>query len=98
MASRAFNWTNSSVLQFAADENPVKKMEQVARAFVLKAMEQGWKGPPFDPVELASINQIRVRPNASIVDARVLVEKEREFVIEYNPHKSRGRVNYFLGA
>ena len=95
MASRAFNWTNSSVLQFSANENPVKKMEQVARAFVLKAMEQGWKGPPFDPVELASINRIRVRANASIPDARVLVENS-QFVIEYNPHKSRGRVNYSL--
>ena len=95
MPSRAFNWTNPSVVRFADGKNPIKKMEQVAREFVLRAMENGWNGPPFDPVELATLNGVRVRPNASILDARVLFDNE-SCVIEYNPHKARGRVNYSL--
>ena len=95
MPIKAFNWNNSSVVLFADGENPIKKMEQVARDFVLRAMENGWSGPPFDPVELAALNGIRIRPNASILDARVLVDHDN-CVIEYNPHKSRGRVNYSL--
>ena len=95
MPSRGFSWTNPSVVQFAQDENPVKKMEQVARNFVLKAMERGWRGPPFDPVELATLIGFHIRPNASIPDARVLVDNQ-DYIIEYNPHKSRARVNYSL--
>ena len=95
MPARELRWTNVSVRQFAENQNPIDKMEQVARAFVLDALECGWSGPPFDPVELATIRRIRVRPNASISDARVFVVNDR-FSIEYNPHKPRGRVNYSI--
>lgn len=95
MPAREFRWTNVSVRQFAENQNPIEKMEQVARAFVLDAMECGWSGPPFDPVELATFRNIRVRPNASISDARVFVVND-SFTIEYNPHKSKGRVNYSI--
>ena len=95
MPSRAFKWTNPSVVKFSDGKSPIKKMEQVARDFVLSAMEKGWRGPPFDPVELAGLNGIKVRPNASISDARVLLVND-DYVIEYNPHRARGRVNYSL--
>ena len=96
MVSRTrFDWTNISVRRFAKDENPVEKMEDVTREIVLAAIENGWSGPPFDPIELANIRGIRVRPNASIAEARVFVVNDG-FEIEYNPNKSRGRVNYSI--
>ena len=95
MPAREFRWTNVSVRKFAENQNPIDKMEQVAREFVLDALESGWSGPPFDPVELATTKRIRVRPNAFISDARVFVINDR-FEIEYNPHKSKGRVNYSI--
>ena len=61
----------------------------------MDAVERGWTGPPFDPIELAAIRGIRVHPNAAISDARVFVVSDN-FLIEYNPHKSRGRVNYSI--
>ena len=95
MRERSFSWTNRSVREFANDESPIDKMERTARAFVLDAMERGWSGPPFDPVELGAISGILVRANASIADARVFVADE-DYIIEYNPHKPRGRVNYSI--
>lgn len=95
MRRRAFDWTNASVRRFAEEENPIDKMERIARECVLDAVECGWTGPPFDPIELAAIRGIRVHPNAAISDARVFVVNDN-FLIEYNPHKSRGRVNYSI--
>ena len=46
-------------------------MEQKARQAVLAAVDQGWRGPPFDPIELAHIMGMSVRPNAALADARV---------------------------
>ncbi len=95
MPPKAFKWSNPSVVRFADGNSPIKKMEQVARDFVLHAMETGWSGPPFDPVDLAALKGIRVRPNASILDARILIDNGN-CVIEYNPHKAKGRVNYSI--
>lgn len=95
VSKTGFNWTNISVRQFARNENPVEKMERVARELVLDAVEHGWSGPPFDPIELATLRGIRVRPNASIAEARVFVVNDA-FEIEYNPNKSRARVNYSI--
>ena len=67
----------------------------MARKAVLDAVDRGWRGPPFDPIELASIRGITVRPNAAIADARVFWVNGR-FQIEYNPHRPRGRVNFSI--
>ena len=89
------DWTNASVLDFAGGEDPVEKMEQEARQAVLDAVDQGWDGPPFDPIELATILRIAVRPNAAVADARVFLAPSG-FEIEYNPHRPRGRVNFSI--
>ena len=80
---------------FAAGEDPIKKMECEAREAVLAAVDKGWRGPPFDPIELANIRGIAVRPNAAVADARVFWVNGR-FEIEYNPHRPRGRVNFSI--
>ena len=91
----SLQWKNKSVLAFSPDDDPIAKMEQVAQSKVLDAMGQGWSGPPFDPLELASLMGIQVRPNASIPDARIILVGEKR-VIEFNPNKSVGRVNFSI--
>lgn len=94
MAESRTSWTNASVIDFAAGADPVEKMEQEARRAVLLAVDQGWDGPPFDPIELANIMGISVRPNAALADARVFWADGYE--IEYNPHRPRARVNFSI--
>ena len=89
------DWTNASVVDFAGGANPVEKMEEQARQAVLDAVDQGWDGPPFDPIELANILKISVRPNAAVPDARVS-PTDRGYEIEYNPHRPLGRVNFSI--
>jgi hypothetical protein len=45
-------WTNSSVLALGgedADQIVTERAQQIA----LQAMSEGWRGPPYDPFELA---------------------------------------------
>ncbi|MFC7049590.1 ImmA/IrrE family metallo-endopeptidase [Emcibacter nanhaiensis] len=88
-------WENQSVLKFAQDIDPVEKMEETAQSLVLDAVDMGWQGPPFDPLELAALRGIVVRPNASVPDARIFQETSN-YIIEYNPNKSLGRVNFSI--
>ena len=95
MVESRTGWTNASVVDFAAGADPIEKMEEEAREAVLNAVDQGWQGPPFDPIELAKILGISVRPNAALADARVFWAGDG-FEIEYNPHRPRGRVNFSI--
>ena len=88
-------WTDESVVAFAQEEDPIRKMVTVARRVVLDAVDKGWGGPPFDPIELARIRGIAVRSNPAIADARVFWVNGR-FQIEFNPHRPRGRVNFSI--
>ena len=87
-------WTNSSVLAFAADSDPIESMIQRAKTEVRKAIQQGWNGPPFDPFELAIYMGIEILPRSDIYDARVLPISAKRFRIEYNPERSRGRTHF----
>lgn len=93
--SRKYKWSDKSVVQFAEGQDPIRKMESKARDAVLTAVEEGWQGPPFDPIELAELRGIGVRPNAAIADARVFWS-DGHFEIEYNPHRSRARLNFSI--
>ena len=95
MVESRTDWTNASVVGFAGGADPVAKMEQKASQTVLDAVGQGWQGPPFDPIELATIMGISVRPNAALADARVFWANDG-YEIEYNPHRPRSRVNFSI--
>ena len=95
MLEGRIDWTNESVLDFSGGADPIEKIEQKARQAVLDAVDQGWDGPPFDPIELAKILGIPVRPNAAVADARVF-PAHCGYEIEYNPHRPRGRVNFSI--
>ena len=72
-----------------------RKRNPTERAQPGYSLDEGWRGPQFDPIELASIRGIVVRPNAAVADARVFWVNGR-FEIEYNPHRPRGRVNFSI--
>jgi Zn-dependent peptidase ImmA (M78 family) len=88
-------WDNKSVLQFASGSDPIAAMESVAQRAVLEAVDSGWSGPPFDPLELAKLRGIKLRPNAAVADARIFWTDDG-YVIDYNPNKPLGRVNFSI--
>lgn len=94
--SQKFNWTNPSVLSFAAGGNPVTAMENRARQLVLEAMDNGWGGPPFDPLALAALLEIRTEARGDIPDARLRPSDEGRLVLEYNPMRPRGRLRFSI--
>ncbi|GAI75061.1 unnamed protein product, partial [marine sediment metagenome] len=61
-------WTNVSVLAFAAGSDPINIMIERAKSVVMRAVQRGWKGPPFDPFELAEYMGIALSPRSDIID------------------------------
>ena len=68
---RNYKWTNQSVLKFAGGADPVTTMEGQARALSLQAMDEGWTGPPFDPLILAQRLGLNIEARGDIADARL---------------------------
>jgi len=88
-------WTNPSVRLIANGEDPIKVVSDRARDIVLRAAEQGYSGPPFDPFELAKLAAISVRPSTDAKDART-VSRGGQIVIEYNPSTPPARQRFSL--
>jgi O-acetyl-ADP-ribose deacetylase (regulator of RNase III) len=89
-------WTNASVLRFAGDADPVAAVVDRARQVVLHALDEGWAGPPFDPLALAELLKLEVTPREDVRDARTLAAPNGRLRVEYNPNRSRGRVRYSI--
>jgi Zn-dependent peptidase ImmA (M78 family)/O-acetyl-ADP-ribose deacetylase (regulator of RNase III) len=87
-------WSNPSVRLLAGQEDPLDAMLRRARETVLRAMDKGWSGPPFDPIALSGILGIPVFPRADIRDARTVPQGDTGVCIEYNPTRPRGRLRY----
>lgn len=94
--TKKFKWTNASVLDFASGEDPVQAMEAKARALALKAMDDGWTGPPFDPLSLAEWLHLKVEARSDIPDARLIPVGDKSLVLEYNPMRPRGRLRFSI--
>jgi hypothetical protein len=93
------NWINQSVLELidkSTEKDPIEIIREKAREVVIKAFNQGWEGPPFDPIKLAQILNYKVLPNESVLDARILTDRESSFTIEYNPHQKEARINFSI--
>lgn len=88
-------WTNASVLRFASSHDPVNAITERARQVVLEALDQGWQGPPFDPIGLADVLGIPVVPSAGVADARAVPTREG-VRIEFNPNRSAGRRRFSI--
>jgi O-acetyl-ADP-ribose deacetylase (regulator of RNase III) len=65
-------------------------------ALVFRALEHGWKGPPFDPFALAELLGIETSPTSEVLDARTVPVGETRFRIEFNPDRPRRRVRYSI--
>ena len=91
----SINWTNASVRAFAKNTDPLTAIEEAARALVLKAREKGWEGPPFNPLRIAEMLEVKVEANSSVADAR-LVATESGPKIEFNPQQPRERVRFSI--
>jgi Zn-dependent peptidase ImmA (M78 family)/O-acetyl-ADP-ribose deacetylase (regulator of RNase III) len=90
------NWSNPSVLDLAGKSDPIETITNRARQLVLEAIENGWEGPPFDPLWLAEYLGIQVVPLEDVVDARAVPLAEGRIQIEYNPNQARSRVRFSL--
>jgi O-acetyl-ADP-ribose deacetylase (regulator of RNase III) len=92
-------WTNSSVrklMRVVGNDDPVRAVTQRARDVVLEAMDRGWTGPPFDPLQLADHLGIVVSPRYDIRDARTVPAASNRLRIEYNPNRPGARVRYSI--
>jgi O-acetyl-ADP-ribose deacetylase (regulator of RNase III) len=93
---RAMQWTNRSVVLFAAGEDdPVGLIERKARELVLRARDAGWEGPPFNPLAIAKLLNIAVEANADVIDART-ISNEKGLRIQFNPTQPRERLRFSI--
>jgi O-acetyl-ADP-ribose deacetylase (regulator of RNase III) len=89
-------WTHPSVRRLLQDEgasDPVATIEQRARDVALEAIESGWRGPPYDPFELADVLSIGVVARQDLEDA-CLVSAGEETRIEFNPQRRPARIRF----
>lgn len=90
------HWTNSSVRALAGEHDPVRVVEDLARALVTKALDEGWSGPPYDPIFLADKLGVPVVPVDDVFDARLVPAGKSGVTIEYNPNRPAGRRRFSL--
>lgn len=90
------NWTNPSVVALAAGSDPIEIIIKKARSVVLNALQEGWDGPPFDPLRLAEYLKVKTVPSAEVFDARTVSIGSSRVQIEYNPNKPSHRTRFTL--
>jgi len=88
-------WTHPSVLSFAGAEDPVKLINRKAKEIVMRAMQNGWSGPPFNPRNLADILHIDLVPCSDVVDARIALINNK-YCIQFNPNRPKSRINFSI--
>lgn len=93
--SGEIEWTNRSVLKLAGNEDPIAAVARRARELALRARDQGWRGPPFNPVAIADLLKIPVEPNADVADA-CTVATSTGLKIQFNPTQARERVRFSI--
>jgi Zn-dependent peptidase ImmA (M78 family)/O-acetyl-ADP-ribose deacetylase (regulator of RNase III) len=77
--------------------DPYEAIVERARTLALKAMEDGWNGPPYDPFELAELVGVDVVARQNLEDARLVsVEAGARSRIEFNPNRRPARVRFSL--
>src|ERR1700692_1110150 len=97
MTTKAAYWTNASVRALMQDQDgdPAHVITHKAIDLSLRAMQEGWTGPPFDPFALAQFLGLRVIPREDIADART-VPIGPHLTIEFNPNQAKARIRYSI--
>jgi hypothetical protein len=83
------------VLKFAGNADPVLLIEAKARELVLKALDSGWSGPPYNPLAIADLLKIPIEANSEVADARTTAA-DGGIRIEFNPTRPRERVRFSI--
>ena len=96
LKTKEARWTNPSVLRFAGDKDPVQTVIQKAREVIVKALDAGWTGPPFNPLDLAKYLNIPVVARDDVRDARTVPVGKKDIRIEFSPNQSLNRIRYSL--
>lgn len=96
MTNPRIRWTNPSVVRFAEGGDPMDRIREAARQAVAHAFDEGWSGPPFDPVGLAGSRGIEVVPRDDVLEAQTVSASRDRLRIEYNPSRPRGRVRFSI--
>lgn len=86
-------WTNASVRGFAGGRDPIAAMSERVRDLVMEALQGGWQGPPFDPLQLAAHLGIHCVATEMVPDARV-VPRTGRIEVEFNPNRPRRRIRF----
>lgn len=89
-------WTHPSVLAIAPTTDPVVEVIDRAKAVALGAMEEGWAGPPFDPLSLADKLGVRAVAREDIQDARTIPIGSDKLQIEFNPNRPKARLRFSI--
>jgi O-acetyl-ADP-ribose deacetylase (regulator of RNase III) len=89
-------WTNASVRNLVGNDDPVAVVVAAARSLVVSALDDGWTGPPYDPIVLADRLKVPVVPRDDVFDARLVPVGEASVQIEYNPSRPVGRRRFSL--
>src|SRR3989442_9107690 len=87
-------WTNPSAQALAGDSDPIKVISDKTQNLVLRAIDDGWEGPPFDPFWLAEYLGLSIIPRDDILDARVEASSVGKVEIQYNPNQPRNRIRF----
>jgi Zn-dependent peptidase ImmA (M78 family)/O-acetyl-ADP-ribose deacetylase (regulator of RNase III) len=95
MRSSDFRWTHPSIVHLFGDEDPVPAIERLARQKVLEAFDKGWKGPPFNPLELADFMAVPTEASSDVPDARTVVHGDH-VKIQFNPSRPRARIRFSI--
>lgn len=97
--SSARTWRHRSVLALmdgVKTTDPTEVIRRKARDIVKNARAQGWSGPPFDPLILASLLGIKCRSSDKLFSAEAQLSPQpgRQLLLEFNPDRPDGRRNY----
>lgn len=95
MISSDFQWTHPSIARLFGNEDPVAAIERLARQKVLEALDKGWKGPPFNPLQLADFMAVPTEAASDIPDARTVAHGSH-VKIQFNPSKPRARIRFSI--
>ena len=97
---QARSWSSPSVKRMAGGEDPIAAVMARARQMVVKAMDDDWSGPPYEPARLAAILGMEVRQNEDVADARLVPGGSSgdsgKATIEYNPNRPRTRIRFSI--
>jgi hypothetical protein len=89
-------WTNESVRSLAEDQDPVQVVIERTRERIVAALDSGWTGPPYDPIELATrYLNLDVLATDSVREART-VPVGKSARIEFNPNRPRERRRFSI--